>query len=381
LSATIEGRGKLDRPAGGARTTAPVVEPAVEPDPLSKRFLNVRTLLSFAIGLAILAFVLSRVEVNVAEISARLAQTNLPLFLGAVALYYLTVPIRALRWQQLLKNVGYANDDVSGTGGGSVNGAGAGTGSDRRAIRLPSVVGLAEIVLLSWFANCIVPAKLGDAYRAYLLKSTAGVSFSRTFGTILAERIIDMLLLFSLLAASVLVAFSGALPAEILSIMQAGLVLVAIVIVGLMAMRNLGGVISRFVPKRFRPHYAAFEHGTLGSFQAMPLVLTYSVVGWAIEAGRLYLVCMSLGLMDLSPAIILFVALASALLTTLPITPAGLGFVESAIVGILLLAASWGLAPGIDQNAAASVAILDRVISYWSLIATGIVLYVVTRKR
>jgi uncharacterized protein (TIRG00374 family) len=146
-------------------------------------------------------------------------------------------------------------------------------------------------------------------------------------------------------------------------------------------MRNLGGVIPRFVPKRFRVHYSLFEQGTLGSFQAMPLVLTYSVICWAIEAGRLYLVCLSLGLTDLSPAIVVFVALASALLTTLPITPAGLGFVESAIVGILLLAASWGLAPGVDENVAASVAILDRVISYWSLIVIGTVLHLVTRKR
>ena len=71
---------------------------AIEPDPLAKRFLNLRTLLSFVIGLAILGFVLSRVDVNIAEIMARLSQTNLPLFLGAVFLYYLTFPIRALRW-------------------------------------------------------------------------------------------------------------------------------------------------------------------------------------------------------------------------------------------------------------------------------------------
>jgi len=309
-------------------------------------------------------------DVNVAEIRAKILQTSLPLFVAALVLYYLTFFVRALRWQQLLANVGYANDDSDGY-----------RIVDGRSIRLPSVFGLAEIVMLSWFANCIVPAKLGDAYRAYLLKSTAGVSFSRTFGTILAERIIDMLLLFSLLAASVLFAFSGTLPAAILSIMQAGLVLVVLVIAGLMVMRNFSGLISRFVPRRFRSHYAAFEHGTLGSFQAMPLVLTYSVIGWSIEAGRLYLVCMSLGLTNLSPAIILFVALASALLTTLPITPAGLGFVETAIVGILLLAASWGLAPGVDENVAATVAILDRVISYWSLIVTGIVLYLITRKR
>jgi uncharacterized protein (TIRG00374 family) len=346
-----------------------------EPDPLAKRFLNLRTLLSFVIGLAVMGFVLSRVEVNVAEIRANLAQTNVPLFLAAIVLYYLTFPIRALRWQQLLANVGYAND-ANGNGTiGTVSGGGQGQ------IKLPSVVGLAEIVMLSWFANCIVPAKLGDAYRAYLLKSNAGVSFSKTFGTILAERIIDMLLLFTLLAVSVLIAFSGHLPAAILLIMQAGLVLVVAVIGGLMVMRNLSGFITRFVPQRFQKHYALFEQGTLGSFQAMPLVLTYSVLGWAIEAGRLYLVCLSLGLTGLSPAIILFAALASALLTTLPITPAGLGFVESAIVSILLLAASWGLAPGVDENVAASVAILDRVISYWSLIMTGIILYLVTRKR
>jgi glycosyltransferase 2 family protein len=362
-----------DGRSNGSVATIEIAEPsAAEPDPLAKRFLNVRTLLSFVIGLAILAFVLSRVEVNVTEIRGKLAQTNLPIFVAALLLYYLTFVVRALRWQQLLANVGYANDDDNGTTSLASNG---------KPIRVPSVVGLGEIVLLSWFANCIVPAKLGDMYRAYLLKSTAGVSFSKTFGTILAERIIDMLLLFTLLVASVLYAFSGALPGAILSILQAGLVLVALVIAGLMVMRNLGGVVARFVPQRFRAHYALFEQGTLGSFQAMPLVLTYSVVGWTIEAGRLYLVCMSLGLIGLSPAIILFVALASALLTTLPITPAGLGFVESAIVGILLLAASWGLAPGVDENVAASVAILDRVISYWSLILTGIVLYFVTRKR
>jgi uncharacterized protein (TIRG00374 family) len=357
-------------PANGAVATADLPEPAPEPSPepysLGNRFLNYRTLLSFVIGLAVLAFVLSRIEVNVGEIRARIMQTNLPLFLGAILLYYATFPIRALRWQRLLKNVGYANDAE---------------GEHAGRFRLPSMFGLAEIVMLSWFANCIVPAKLGDAYRAYLLKSNAGVSFSKTFGTILAERIIDMLLLFSLLALSVLVAFSGTLPSAILMIMQAGLVLVVLVIVGLVVMRNLGGWIARFVPRRFRGHYALFEQGTLGSFQAMPLVLSYSVTGWVIEAGRLYLVCLALGLTGLSPAVILFAALASALLTTLPITPAGLGFVESAIVSILLLASSLGLAPGVDENVAASVALLDRVISYWSLILVGIVLYLITRKR
>ncbi|MCC6178049.1 MAG: flippase-like domain-containing protein [Chloroflexi bacterium] len=339
---------------------APTVVEAVEPDPLAKKFLNLRTAISFVIGLAILGFVLSRVDVNIGEIRARLTQTNPWLFGAALVVYYATFLVRAMRWRQLLVNVGF--DEGNG-------------------VRLPSTLGIAEIVMLSWFANCIVPAKLGDAYRAYLLKSTAGVSFSKTFGTILAERIIDMLLLFVLLVGSVLLTFHGSLPPAILSVMQIGLVLVVLVIGGLFVMRHHSHAITRLVPNRFRRHYTLFEQGTLGSFQAMPLVLTYSVLGWGIEASRLYFVCLSLGLTELAPPIVLFVALASALLTTLPITPAGLGFVESAIVGILLLASSLGLAPGIDENVAASVAILDRVISYWSLIVVGIALYFVTRKR
>ena len=69
----------------------------------------------------------------------------------------------------------------------------------QEAARCPAIAGLIEIIYLSWFVNCIVPAKLGDAYRSYLLKRDAGVSFSRTIGTILAERMIDLLILFSLL--------------------------------------------------------------------------------------------------------------------------------------------------------------------------------------
>ena len=338
----------------------PAVAETVEPDPLVRRFLNARTLLSFALGIAILAVVLSRVNVEFDAIVARLRQTNPLYYIAALLVYYTTFLIRGLRWRKLLENVGFHPGE---------------------GVRLPRVGGIAEIVLLSWFANCIVPAKLGDAYRAYLLKRTAGVSFSKTFGTILAERIIDMLLLFVLLAGSVLLAFHGTLPGVILGVMQVGLVLVGLVIVGLFMMRNLSGLIIRLVPNRFHKHYGLFEQGTLGSFQALPVVLTYSLSGWIIEAGRLYLVCLSLGLFELSLPIVLFVSLASALLTTLPITPAGLGFVESAIVGILLLASSFGLAPGIDENVATSVAILDRTISYWSLIVVGFGLYIAGRKK
>jgi uncharacterized protein (TIRG00374 family) len=274
--------------------------------------------------------------------------------------------VRALRWRRLLANVAL-------TERGRV-------GSAANARKLPVVV-LSEIIFLSWFANCIVPAKLGDAYRAYLLKLNAGVSFSTTIGTILAERIIDVVVLFLLMLAATSLSFGRALPPQVLLLLQLGCALVVVVVIGLVSMRRLRPLVEHVLPKRLHDQYARFEHGTLGSFRGLPAVLTLTAIAWAGEVARLYLVTLSLGLGGISQSVIVFVALASALMTTLPLTPAGLGFAEGAIVGVFLLAAGAGFAPGVDEHAAASIALLDRGISYWSLIVVGLVVYPLSRRK
>ena len=330
------------------------------PVSLEKRFLNLRTFVSFAVAFAILYFVFRQMNLNVADIARRISRANPWLYLLAMAVYYTTFPVRGLRWRRLLDNVGF----------GESNGH-----------PLPSTWGLAEIIFLSWFANCIMPAKLGDAYRAYLLKRGTGLSFSKTFGTILAERIIDVLLTFVLLAITGLVAFQGTLPPEVLTGLQASIVLVVAVIVGLIAMRNLGASIRRVIPARFHRYYGLFEEGTLHSFRHLPAVVAYSLLAWIIEAGRLYFVLLALGLASISLPVVLLTAIAGSLLTSLPGTPAGLGFVEGSIIMMLVVAGRLGLAPGMDESVATSVAILDRTISYWSLVVFGLVAYLLTKKK
>jgi uncharacterized protein (TIRG00374 family) len=365
----------LDKSRSAGRTSEAVAEPAIPRDvadleiedetsegtaSLAGRVFNLRTAVSFAIGLAILLFLFTRVELDVAGILVRVGQANLLLLVLALAAFYSTFPLRALRWRQLLRNVGFQRG---------------------RGVELPPVLGLAEIILLGWFANCIVPAKLGDAYRGYLLKVGAGVSFSKTFGTILAERIIDMLLLYGLMVAASSLAFGRALPSEIVVLMQAGFVLALVVVVGLVAMRNLRPIAERLLPSRLHGQYQRFEVGTLQSFRGLPFVVFLSGTAWAGEVTRLYLVAAALGVGSVAPSVVVFVALASALATALPITPAGLGFAEGTIVGILLLAAKAGLAPGVDEPTAASIALLDRSISYWSLIVVGLVAYFLSKRK
>lgn len=328
---------------------------------LSKRFFNFRTLLSFGLGFAIIAFLFTRVQIDIGAILDRVRQANPWILFLALAANYVTFPIRAFRWRRLLDNVETRTHEEG-----------------RLRLGIPA---LSEIMLLAWFANCIVPAKLGDVYRSYLLKINANVSFSTTIGTVLAERIIDVVLLFLLMLGATGLSFGRAVPSEVLVLMQLGLVLVVLVVIGLTTMRRLRPLIERLLPERLHEQYARFEHGTLNSFRGIPALVGVTGIAWSCEVARLFLVTLALGLVGIAPSVIVFVALASALMTTLPLTPAGLGFAEGAIVGVFLLAANGGLAPGVDEHAAASIALLDRGISYWSLIAVGLVLYPLSRRK
>src|SRR6266567_9282056 len=273
-------------------TQAPVkevVETAKAPS-LGQRFFNLRTLLSFGLGFAILAFLATRVQINVGAILEWVRQANPWLLLAAFVAFYATFPVRALRWRRLLDNVERSTHEEGG------------------GIRL-GIPALSEIIFLGWFANCIVPAKLGDAYRAYLLKLNAGVSFSTTIGTILAERIIDVVILFLLMLAATGLSFGRAVPGEVLVLMQLGLGLVVLVVVGLVGMRRLRPLIERMLPRRFHEQYGRFEHGTLGSFRGIPALVALTGVAWAGEVLRLYLVTLSLGLAGIAQSVIIFVAL------------------------------------------------------------------------
>ncbi|MGQ9676402.1 MAG: lysylphosphatidylglycerol synthase transmembrane domain-containing protein [Chloroflexota bacterium] len=333
-----------------------VGEPEVS---LEKRFFNLRTLASFAIALAIIVYAVLRMDIDLGETMSYIARSNPLFFVLAIISFYLSFPVRALRWRLILRNVGFTSETV----------------------RVPSLAGLLEIILLSWFANCIVPAKLGDAYRGYLLKRNAAVSFSTTMGTIVAERIFDMLVLFGLLAMAGWRMFRGHLPPAVVSILLAGVALVAVLAVVLLVLKVFSGVVERILPSRLGSFYSRFSEGTLLSFQNLPILGVLTVAVWVLEAGRFWAVCQSLGIHDVGISVVFFIALASSLLTTLPITPAGLGVVETAVIAVLLLLGSLGVIRDIDTNLATSVAILDRAISHWSLIAVGLVLFVITKKK
>lgn len=335
-------------------------EDAVGEVSLERRFFNLQTLISFAIAFAILYFVITRIDVDFAEIVDRIKLADPFYYAFAFVVYYMSFVVRGWRWNLILRNVGFLK---------------------REGVHLPSLVDLTQIVLLSWFANCIMPAKLGDAYRGYALKRAAGVSFSKTLGTILAERAIDLLVLFALLVLAGFRVFHGTVPESFRYMLVVGSVLMALIGVGLIAMLRFGRTVQRLLPVRFRAIYERFQEGTVLSFQKLPLVLTLTVAIWLMETGRLWFILYSLRVQNVPISVVVFVALASSLLTTVPMTPAGLGVVETALIGLLLLLNNIGTIRGVDEVAAASIAVLDRTISYWSLVLVGLLVYVFTKRK
>ncbi|HSH80988.1 MAG TPA: lysylphosphatidylglycerol synthase transmembrane domain-containing protein [Herpetosiphonaceae bacterium] len=325
---------------------------------LKDRLLRPRTLISFGLAFAIILFVFRGVDINPGETWAQMRQVNPALYLLAVAVFYGSFPLRALRWRLLLHNAGFP--------------------LPRGRHSWASLPALTEYLGLSWFVNCIVPAKLGDAYRGYLLKHNGSVSFSRSFGTIFAERLLDMIVLFGLLVISGWQVFGVHMPPATRFIFLFGLLLVVLIIVGLAAMRYLSPFIRRVVPNRFERVYGHFEEGTLGSLRpgALPVLFLLTAAIWSAESMRLFLVIEAMGGLDLSLPAIMFVALTSSLLTTVPATPGGLGLVEGGIIGVLISPLF-----GVAKVAAGAAAILDRVINYWSIVLFGLILFLVSKRK
>lgn len=325
---------------------APETENNGEPGGIKSRLFKPQTLVSFAIALAIIIFLVARLDINLHEVWLNIKHANGWLLLLAFAIFYTTFVLRALRWRGMLENAG-------------INAANGYT--------LPSLPHIVAILLLSWFANCIVPAKLGDGYRCWLLRRDTGARFSATLGTILAERLVDLVVLFTMMGSAGLLAFHGSMPSAVTNTLVAGIALIVVGAAVLTAMMFGKDRIAHFVPHRFREHYDHFHAAVFACLRRPVMPVAVSVGIWVLDGCRLYCVIHALGA-DLSFSLALFVALMSALLTTLPFTPAGLGVVEAAVIVVLKLV-------DVDPAMAGSIAVVDRLINYWSLIAIGALLY------
>ena len=339
---------------GGPAPTSNGPDPDVSPEQLSlaRRLRQPRTVVSIAVPLAIIVIFVLLNQEQLGRVPGLILQANPALAVLAFLVFYTGFPLRGYRWARLLRGTGLRVGTRDAT----------------------------EILFLSWLVNCIVPAKLGDVYRAWLLKINSTASLSRTFGTVFIERIFDLFAIAILGLAAGWWSFRDGLPPPIQAVFIVGLIVVGGLGVGLFTMRNFGRQIFTALPlpARLLELYDRFEEGVFGAIglRAIPLLGTVTVAIWATESLRLFIVVQALAFPDvqlgLSGAV--FVALIGSLLTAVPLSPAGLGFVEAGVVGVLTVAY------GVPLPEATAIALLDRVISVFSIIVLGSIAYMISAK-
>jgi len=319
----------------------------VAPLSLGQRFLRPQTLLSFLFAALIIVFLVRRVDVDASQIWKDVRSANPALVGLAFFTFYGGFMVRVVRWRQMLGQAGVTADPN---------------------VALPSNAGLLDILLLSWFANCIVPAKLGDIYRGVLLKRRSNAPFTISMGTIAAERIIDLLLLIALILPAGVIVYGSTNPmgSSTATVYGGVMVLAGIVAVGCiwLARRRL----MALLPAMLAEPVGRLQTGLFENLRRPWPSTGYSALLWMLEGVRFFVVAWSLGAV-LPPSTALVIALAGSLAAVWPFTPAGLGVVEATLLYLLTLA-------GVSAETAAAIVVLERVVSYWSLIVIGFPLYI-----
>lgn len=323
---------------------APAASDNQNGEALRRRVFSLPTLIALVVALLVLGLVIWRIfDVDWTALRRQVLDMD-PLKYGlALGLYYVSFLFRGLRWRLIARTAGF----------GSLPG-----------VRLPSTLTCSAIILMGWFANSVAFLRLGDAYRGYGFARESGASFPASLGTVLAERVQDMiavLLILILATGALLFTHEVAAPGTVVGV---AFILVSALVAGLVAMRAWGERLAGLLPERVRAAYLKFQSGALGSFRAraLPVQLLLGMAGWVLEIARLYLVADAIGV-DISFTVAAFAALANAMLSTIP-TPGGFGFVEGGLAGVLIVL-------GLGHTDAFALTIVDRSISWISVILFG----------
>lgn len=309
---------------------------------IKRRAFSIPAIVSLVLAVAFLVFLLTRFDVELGDTWSTVKGSNPWLLAAAFLVHYTTFIFRGARWRLLLQN------------------------TQENGTPVPGALYCAQLVLLGWFANAVGWLRLGDAYRAYLYREEHNASFSRTIGTILAERVLDGLLIVLLLAVAVpfLIKSDGGAAWTVLVVAAVLVSLLAAVLALMVWARDWA---LRRLPDWLSERYQRFHQGTLGSFRRIVPVTILGVLGWMSEVGRLYLVVQALDL-DLSFPLVIFLTLANSLLTLVP-TPGGFGAVESGVAGLAVRLSS------MSGSIAVAMVLVDRAITYLSIIIVGALLF------
>jgi uncharacterized membrane protein YbhN (UPF0104 family) len=274
--------------------------------------------------LAILILFLIAGLIGVRDIADTLRTASPVLIVLAIPVYLLSWPLRGIRYQQILAQLGQQE-------------------------RLDFLVGC---ISLSQSANVILPARIGDVVRAYLLKKMKNIPLTTGFSSLAVERIFDILAITMIGGFAVLGMQEMLLDRWITDVITiAGLAIVAVfglLVLFLKLRTTIGGVAARFIRE-----IAVVSTNP----RAFAIAFASSLSVWFFDILTCFVVLNAFsGATSLSMVPIVFLAIAVGNLTKIvPITPGAIGTYELALTAIFSLG-------GIDPAIGFAAAVLDHIV-------------------
>ncbi|MGB0680874.1 MAG: lysylphosphatidylglycerol synthase transmembrane domain-containing protein, partial [Polyangiales bacterium] len=223
------------------------------------------------------------------------------------------------------------------------------------------------LIFTAGFVMSITPGKLGEVFKALLLREHAAVPVSRTAPLVLAERLTDLLALVLLLAWGCTVFPWG------LSLAGAGAAMVGVALFAC-AYRPVGILLLRLVQhlpvlRRAGDNlHAAYEalHLCL-RWRPLLLALVLSTAAWFCECLALWVLVEDLIPTHFSLAGAVFGYAAPTLAGALALMPGGLGVTEASMTLVLQRLSAGHLSP----SAATVVTLLVRLVTLWWAVLLG----------
>jgi len=339
-------------------------------------YANRRTGMVVGSLLSVAAFALMFVYIDVDAFVAAVSDADPALVAAGAGVYLLSWPLRGLRYRDILSELGYREDLWFLTGA----------------------------VFISQTGNLVIPARAGDAIRAYVVKARRGVPYTTGFASLAVERVFDLLTI-TILAGGVLVALSAFSPStlaelaatatgeglsgqESAAVQQAtvvstvvGALAVAAVVAIVWSARTDSNYVRSVVEWASDDSYVEYVADIFERFvgdvqkvaadgRAFAGIGVSSVVIWTIDVATALLVFLAFGL-DLSLVSLLavgfFAVSVGNLAKVIPGPPGGIGIYEAAFAAIVstLLPVAFGTAVGI--------AIVDHIVKNVVTVAGGAV--------
>jgi uncharacterized protein (TIRG00374 family) len=272
----------------------------------------------FAVGILVGGLLLwySLRDQRLDQVWATIRQAYYWWLVPAVIVYFISVWFRAWRWGFLL-----------------------------RASKKVSTNRLFPVVVIGYMGNDVLPFRLGEALRAYVLWRREDINVGTALTTAVLERLFDGITMVLFVLIGLLFV---PLPEDLRPwVAVAGLAFAAVLVLFLvlasrpaLLLRVAQFLIERLVPSRFRPALARFVEGIVAGLESLrrgrDVVVLFAVTlwVWVLETGKYWLVSFAFPGLQLPYAAILLMGGVVNLATALPSPP---GYVGTFEIGIPVL--------------------------------------------